>query len=624
MATFNPVPISAACASVPPCNIVSTGWNSLANFGNEIYETTATYLDTLYNLIDPTQIEIPDAVVTVDFPVANLTPPAIPESPDAPTDLTLDLPVTPPDPVLAAITQINVPSPPEFLTEFPTVTLPAAPTPITDVAPSNPPTFVSPTIPDSPDTTIPTAPTLRTLNIPDAPVVTIPTFAGTEPGEFNETFSPVINYSESLYDSTLLQEVQSELLGVLQNGDSGLPPAVVDQLWEKERERELKEYNRAVGTAADEFAIRGFEMPPGALQARAREVERENINASITMGREKTIENLTRAYEHVKFAIQNTISLEGQLMNYTNSMYQRLLQVQTALLDAGVAAYNAKVAAYNARVQAYGVYAQVFQTQVQAELTKIEVFRAQIEGQKAIGDLNLQDIEVYKANIQAIETIADVYRTEMQAAQIESEIQRVGIDAFRAEVEAYRAKVEAKASEYEGYAQSINGELAKVRLYEIDSNAYRSQVDGYRSLVEAESARLRADVDQNRAVIEQYQGRVAAYRAVVEAESARLSAEVGAFGAEVESYRATIAGETAKTDSQRDNLRAQVDIATSQSQIQLQTITANIQRAQNLLTLYSDILESSAATAAQMMASTMDTIDLGASISGNDTTNRTA
>ena len=624
MATFTPVPISAACASVPPCNIVSTGWNSMANFGNEMYETTATYLDTLYNLISPSELDVPEAVVTVDFPNTQLTPPEIGPAPTVPTNLTLNLPPTPSDPTLSAIAQINVPSPPEFLTAFPSVNIPAAPTPVTDQAPSNPPTFVTPTLPDSPDTTLPTAPTLRTLQIPDAPVITIPTFGGTEPGSLDEVFTPTITFSESLYDSTLLDAVQAELLSVLQNGDSGLPDTVIDQIWEKERERELKEYRRGVGTANVEFAARGFEMPPGALQARLEMVERENIDASITMGREKTVENLTRAYEHVKFAIQNTIGLEGQLMNYTNSMYQRLLQVQTALLDAGVAAYNSKVQAYNARVQAYGVYAQVFQTQVQAELTKIEVYRAQIEGQKAIGDLNVQDIEVYKSNIQAIETIAEVYRTEMQAAQIESEVQRVGIDAFRAEVEAYRAKVEAKASEYEGYAQSINGELAKVRLYEVDANAYRAQVDGYRSLVESESTRLRADVDQNRAVIEQYQGRVAAYRALVEAESSRLGAEVGAFGAEVEGYRATIAGETAKTDSQRDNLRAQVDIASNQSQIQLQTITANIQRAQTYLTLYSDILKSSAEVASQMMASTMDTIDLSAKISGIDQTSRTA
>ena len=618
---FTPVAISPTCSVTPACNLVSNGWNSMTAFGDDVYRETTIYLDALYAQIDPSDLDVPVANLSVQFPTANLPTPQIGAAPDTPGDLTLNLPATPQAPSLPAVPSINIPSAPQFLVDFPSITLPAAPGALIANPPGNTPAFTTPDIPVAPDTTIPDAPTLRSLQIPDAPVITLPTFDGTAPGNFTDVFTPSITYNEELYDSALLQEVQASLMYTLQNGDGGLPAAVVDQMWERERERGLMEYRRAVDTSQDEFASRGFHMPPGMLSARLREVERENITAGITMGREKTIENIQRAYEYMKFAIQSAIGLEGQLMNYTNSLYQRLLTVQTSLLDAGVAAFNAKVSAYNAQVQAYGVYAQVFNTQVQAELTKIEVFRAQIEGQKAIGELNVQDLELYKSGIDAVQSIVEIYRVEMTAAQIEAEVQRVGIDAFRAEVEAYKAKIDAKTAEYEGYAQQINGELAKTRLYETAASAYSSEVQGYRALVDAESTRVRAGTDQNRALIEQYQGVVAAYRSQVEAESSRVGAEVGVFNAQVEAYRAGISGETAKSDAAIANLNARVNVAVSDAQLQLQVTQANIARAQTFLGLYNDTLRSGAEISAQLTASAMDAINLGASISGSDITN---
>lgn len=621
MARFSPVPISQACSITPACNLVSNGWNSMTDFGNDVYADTKYYLDALYGQIDPNDLEVPTAALAVQLPTPNLSSPLIGPAPTPTANLTPTIPSVPQAPTIPAVPSLNVPSAPQFLTAFPTVNLPAAPGALQATEPGAAPTFNAPPIPVSPNTTIPAAPTLRSLNIPNAPVVTIPTFGGTDPGLFNDTFTPNINYSESLYDSALLQEVQGVLLDSLQNGDGGLDPLTVDQMWERERERELMEYRRAVDTSQDEFASRGFGLPPGALSARLREVERENIGKTVTMGREKTIENIQRAYEHVKFVIQNTIGLEGQLMNYTNSLYQRLLTVQTSLLEAGVSSFNAKVQAYNAQVQAYGVYAQVFNTRVQAELTKIEVFRAQIEGQKAIGELNVQDLELYKTGIDAVQSVVEIYRVEMQAAQIEAETQRVGIDAFRAEVEAYKAKIDAKTAEYEGYAQQINGELAKTRIYETSANAYSSEVQGYRALVDAESTRVRADTDQNRALIEQYQGEIAAFKVQVDAESSRIGAEVNSFGAQVEAYRAEITGETAKTDAQVANLRAEVDVASTDAQLQLEVTRANIARAQAFLGLYSDTLKSGAEISAQLTASAMDAINLSAGISGSDITN---
>jgi len=617
---FQPVPISDACASVPACNLVSNGWNSMTAFGNNAYGYTITYLNALTDAIDPAELEIPTSELTVEFPAATLGQPTIGPAPSAPDDLDLNLPDAPVAPTLSAISQIEIPTTPEFLAAYPTITIPAAPTPITDQAPSDVPTFTSPTIPDAPVTTIPEAPTLRSLNIPDAPAIDLPGFSAIEPDEPGSIFEPTITFSESLYDSTLLQQVQTSLLNTLQNGDGGLPEDIIDQIWERERERELKEYNRQSGTALNEFAARGFELPPGALATRLKQAERESVEKSITMGRDKTIEQVQRAYEHLKFVIQNSISLEGQLMNYTNNMYQRLLQVQTALVDAGVQVYNSKVNAYNAKVQAYRVYADVFKTQIEAELAKIEVFRAQIEGQQAIAALNTQDLEAYKTSIEAVETIASVYRTEMEAARVEADVQRVAIDAFRAQVDAFTARVNAKASEYEGYAQQINGELAKVRLYESSANAYSSEVNGYRALVDAESTRVRADVDLNRARVEEFQGQVSAFRALVEAEGSRVGTQVQAFGAEIDAYRASVTGEVSRSEAERAILETKVRTASAQADLRLKEADINITRAKDLLTLYQEALQAGATASAQLTASALDAINLGASIAGQDST----
>ena len=66
--TFTPVAISPTCAVTPACNLVSNGWNSMTDFGNDVYAETQTYLDALYAQITPADLDVPVANLVVEFP----------------------------------------------------------------------------------------------------------------------------------------------------------------------------------------------------------------------------------------------------------------------------------------------------------------------------------------------------------------------------------------------------------------------------------------------------------------------------------------------------------------------------------------------------------------------------
>ena len=603
--------VDPSCRS--PCALVAEGWEVSMKYADDAFITSINFMNALYENIDPNlATNIPFASATYPTLGENIKPFKV-DPPATPPEIVFNKPSEPELGGLITVRPIEVDSPPDFIANYPSISLPSAPPPLSATPPGDAPGITPVEIPDVPD--------LRDIQLPDIPVLETIEFEGTTPDDSDlSPPSQTITWDESMYDSELLREVNDKLLYDLQNGTAGLPEVIEQQLYDRAAGREAEAGRMAKQNAADELAARGFSMPPGALVRRIQEIEQDVLNKQSGLSREVYINQAERAFQYMQFVLTSAIQYEGQLMNYANSVAQRALDAKRAIMDASIAVFNAEVAHYNAQVQAYLGYAQVFKTRIEAEATKLDLYNAQLQGQKLIGDINLQDIQAYTASINAIQTIVDTYKTEVQAKMAELDIQRLALEGYRTEVDAFKTQVDAKNSEYQGYTAQINGELAKVQLYSEEVNAYKARIDGYSSLVSAKAAKTSSDIAVNQSRIAEFTGKLAAYRDNITAETARIQALTTSYSTEIQKFSADITGEQARLNGDATIAQTQLQQQTNLANVQLKEAEVNITRAINSLTLMNQSLAKGTEASSSLASAALSAVNLSAGVSGSDST----
>lgn len=597
-----------------PCEIVNNGWTVGMSYGREAVQETYEFLNSLSTAVSTT--EIPSGDVSLTVPTLRNVEFQLPADVPEP-NLAFGSIASPASPNIGSLSTLSIPSAPAFLATYPDITLPDTPQPLTLVAPTDVPSFTNPDTPDAPDVYIPPVPTLRDFNLPLAPSVDLPEFTHNAPTDNIGALLSDFSFSEDPYSSSVLTAVNTKLLYDIQNGTAGLPVAVETAIWDRARSRENAEAARAKRSVLADFAGRGFTMPAGVLEARLREAEEEIIRKNITLSRDEAINQAERALQQMQFALTTAVQLESQLINFASQVAQRSLEAATTAATVGIQIYQAKAQVYQIRMQAFNTYADIFKIRTEAELAKLDEYRALLEGQKLVGDLNLQHLEAYKSQLQGIESIVQVYRTEMEAAQIEADIQRTALQAFEARVNAYSAAVNAKTQEFQGYATQVQGEVAKIQLYEGEVNAYNSRVNAYRALVDAKKTESDANISVKQLQISKYQSDIQAFQANIAAEAARIGSQAQAFQASVQAFSAKVAAQSDYTRSVQAENESKVRIAGVEADVKLKSAEVEIQKSINALNAAIQAIQGGANVSSQLAASALSMVNLSGSISGS-------
>lgn len=101
----------------------------------------------------------------------------------------------------------------------------------------------------------------------------------------------------------------SWLLNVVNNGYSGIPPALERAIWERARGKEMIEAVRLENEAVSQFAARGFALPAGVLADRVLQIQQDAANKSATIARELAIKQIEIAVDMAKLAITEITKL---------------------------------------------------------------------------------------------------------------------------------------------------------------------------------------------------------------------------------------------------------------------------------------------------------------------------
>lgn len=610
MATWCPITNTLAEVLVDQAHV------KFMNQGTATYNLAVANLDGLNDIVmEPFEFNVsfdyvdPQATFNrplrpdLDDALLEFRDPNVPIGP-APTFAARDLAFTDapdidvPDPILNFVPRPDAPN----------IALPTAPNDAIEL-----------TLPVAPDYVLPPVPTMEALNLPALPAIVLPEFAVNRPEFVEPPFLETWDFTPEPYTERLVQELTDTLRPMIV-GSQTLPLAIERAIFERGRSRIEVETRRAVDQAVSEFGARGFTEPQGQLSGRISDARQAGQNAVAEQSREAMIRQFELSLEQQRFAITQGAALEQTLIQLHVEEQRFLLEAAKFQMEAALAVVNFRVQVFNAQMQAYSIDAQVFRDRIQAELAKVEIYRAQLEGQRIISELNRQQVELYSARLSALNTMATFYRTQVEAVEVQAKINMQGIERYKAEMSAYETRWNANVAEWRGYSSAVEGESKRVDIY-------RAMVDAAAKRVDAWASRNTFEIDTERLRMQQHGVQVDVWRssgietlrALLDGERARLAAVGTSFDAHARLYQADAGVEQAASAAADRSFELGLARERAEVETQLKNAEMHIGQLEFLLTQAVEIQKAKATVASQLAASTMSAVNYGASTSTGNT-----
>lgn len=509
---------------------------------------------------------------------------------------------------------ISISEAPELDAQPPTLAFGAKPTTPNVVEPTLPVDPAPIVLPAEPTYVLPQVPTFEALNLPDVPNIVLPEFEAEKPIFIEPPFNETWQFEATPYVSTLVDTLTATLKPMIV-GSQALPRIIEDAIFQRARSRIELDTQRNVDQAVSEFAARGFSEPQGMLAGRILEVRQTGQGAVAEASRDAAIKQFEESLANQRMAIAQGAALEGTLAQLHTDEQKLMLQAATFQRETVIAVLNARISVFNARLQAYQTDAQVLRDRIHAELAKVEVFRAQIEGERARGEINEQRVRLYESQLRGVTTLADFYRTRVEAVKVQADINRFGIDKYRAQVDAYEARWRAHVAEWQGYTASVEGEGKRADLYRtlVDANAKRVDAWAASNNMQFEAERLR--MAQHGVDLDVWRAGITRWDATLSGERARLAAVGQAFDAKARIYSADAGVEQAASAAADRSFELGLARERADVDVQLQQAQMRIQQMLGLLAQSAEIQRAKAQISSQLAASTMSAVNYGASVS---------
>lgn len=603
-------------------NLVQDGWNNAKLYASTAVADSKSFLNALQ--AQATTVSsigtLSGTLGTVSKTIGAYAAPAVPALPSNSGFVAQTAPV---EPIFTAITVLDPGTAPTFTATAPAVALPTVPAALSATAPTAP-SLPAIAIPTAPTVSLPVAPTLLGITVPTAALLSLPTFTQILPG------SPlaadyIFSFADTAYTSTLLDALRTRLQEWVSGAATGLAPAVEQALWERGRARETANASRKMKEAVRAFAMRGFAKPPGMLAVELAEATQAAQDAGSTLSRDISIKQAELEQENRKFAFEQAFKVEAELVTYQNQISQRAFDAAKHAQQVGIDIAQQNIARFTADVQAYSAKVDQWKGAIQSELTKLEKYRSDLEGQRLIGTMNDQAVQIYATRIAAAKTTIDIFKAQVDAVNAQAGINKTQIESFSAQVGAYAETVRAKAAEYDGYATRVRAEVSKVDVFKAQADAYRSQADGFKTLVDAKVAAKGMEIRLGRDVpLDLFKTRTEVYRSAVAAEASRVGAVVDVFDKQAQVYSSQVQGQVGRMGAEAEAYRSEVQYQQASADVKIEVAKANVAAMTQKIGLLIDATKAGAQVTAQMAASALSAVNLSGSISDSMNTSNSA
>jgi hypothetical protein len=418
------------------------------------------------------------------------------------------------------------------------------PTPVINFPPPPTAPFIETvTTPDVPVIVLPNDPVTQGVTIPTQQPLTLPFFDQTFPEE-ELPFTPApFNWSEPEFVNELLEELQTQTIDDLVNGGFGIDPRDEEQLVGRLRDREARTGRTGEAQVLRNFASRGHVLPSGALDDALRTTQQQTA-ATISAGEREIYVTRADLFRKTReFMMANGLGIVTMLSQLFGFRQERALKAAQFQSEIVITVFDALVRRYNTQISAYSAATQAHEVLIRAELAKIDIFKAEIEAQALILEINKQEVAIFVARINAVEATVRLFEAETRAAAIRADIERLKIQAFGEQVNAYIALVNAEKARIELYVAQIGGEEAKLEVFKTEVEVYATEVDAAKVLTQIQNLNVSSDIETAKLELGRYDGQIRQFQSNLQREIERLRAtttvyntDVGAFSAQVDGW----------------------------------------------------------------------------------------
>lgn len=564
-------------------------------------------------------------VAAVPAPVPIVLPPAAPPPyalEDQPTfnPSGLEVPVAPPTvDINSLLSKLeigdigSVPDAPDPIV----INVPEAPGMADVPVPVRPDVDTAIEIPDAPTLAMPEMEQLEQITIPDFTFPVLPTFDETPPNASGIVVpSAFINWAEPAYESESLDQIQAKVSAMMEGG-TGLPVPVENALFARARERDSAETTRQLQEVTDAWASRGFSLPQGVLIKQQDTIREQGRLKSAELNRDIMIEAAKWEIENIRFAVQQGIALEQITQNMFENMVKRAFEVVRFKAEAEISVFNAQISLFNAQNQAFETLAQVYRTKLDGAIAHLTAYKTAVDGQVALGQINQQRVEVFKAKLDAVQSSVEVYKALMQGASVRAETIKNQFDAYRADVQAYSEQINAEKVKFDAYESRIKGEQAKAGVYDSQARAYASTIEAAATRADIKVKQSQLYMDAARTKISKFLADVDMYKADVDAGLRKVQYETGVFQTQVDAWRskASVNIADAEMQSRYTDMNTRTNIAFAE--MQMSEYQARIQSAIQEAQIYLEASKAVGQYTAQLAAGALSAAHVSASISGS-------
>ena len=499
--------------------------NKMFSTSQALISTTTGYVAALSNaaanLIAPTINPIFPVVAAAPVPAVAQQPPLI--------DVTWNVPNAP-SPFTGSVNTSALPGP--LTISPPTLSFPLPPVPFTQALPNSPNVdlnFVYPV----PSVTLPSVPSLLSLDTVNFNPATIPAFTATVP-TLNIAVPNIIPYSEgALFTSQLLTDLISSIDGAITQGTfTGLPPNIETNLFDRAREREYRQQ----ADAEDELTrmeTMGFALPPGVWLDAQIKLRTETQYTIAGLSREIMTKQAELILENITKAREEAVTLESKQIDYANQVAQRAFEATKYATEASIALYNGAVRSYEVALEGYKTQAVVYDAVIRGIEANVQILKAHVEFEQVQANINSTLIAQYKTQIEASELVLDVAKVQLEIVQTQANVQKIKVDIFGEQIKAFVGEVNA-------YQAQIDAYKALVSTQGVIEDVYKTQVDAYTATVNAGVAEVNANVAVLDGQVKIYEAQIAGFKAQIDSMVGQATAASQFNEAEAAVYKAAV------------------------------------------------------------------------------------
>jgi len=599
-----------------PTTLVTVGMLNSFNKGEIANAKLTQQLDYLQDVL--AQItNLPAITGAILPPIVNQVDPYIVQVKPDRAVIDAVYPNAPPDAVLGAVADLVIDDVPVLSTAEPVFNPVAPPTKFTKSAPVAT-AIPDRTFPDAPGYTLPTVPVARVLTLPTAPSLLTVNFEGILPTALASPPNVDFVFTEQDYQSMLLDGLNDKLLNlVLNTQQTGLSPAIEQQIWDRGRERTAAVTQGAIDNIDRMFARSGWTLPQGDQVRSIYKAQEQQTAEDIAESRSIAIAQADLEQKNFQFAFTQALGLETQLINLHNSTQQRAFDAAKYLIEAAISLYQVQVAYFNGNVTLYTAQAQVYRDRIQGELVKLEIYKTELEGQKLINELNAQDVVRYTAQIEAVVAIFGLYKDELEAVKIQIEADGLKVQQFEANIRAFAEEIHAKALEYDGYKTELSGEEIKATTYKAVVEGFGKRIDAFTSVTDARVKKLDSDIKVNiDTPLKILAQQTEVYKTQTQAKTAEIEGLTTIYKTDAEVYDISVKGEGTRINAQVSVQEAEINYNTKQAELAIEVAKANITTMLAQKELSIGTIKAIAQLLSQLVAAYGSTVNLSAGISG--------